>query len=361
MSAIQRIVVAGDILRVSANGEPTQNVNIRWLHHLVGPALRMLTDLPVQPLLHQRTSGNLALELYRSAGLDLNLRNWVDLYARQPSRDDLACIGAALKGALVLGFELPEILRSAFAILGVPYVDVTLHPVRFLDDLVFGIRSNIAGIAPCLDAWVLTEEEIQIGAALALATLTRVPPPPECAHADGWALFACQTGDDKVLIRDGRLMQASDFLDAFAALSARHKRVLVKPHPVANDTPTKLLKRLFPNVAEIEANFYHLMAQEGISHVYSITSSTSIEAPYFGKCGEHFAAYPYVFSQHGLTEVEYLQIRPALHLPQFWAPLLAQAGVTSRPPPRVDPTLWPNRMRRSLRNSWGADIFMGSP
>jgi hypothetical protein len=360
MSSIKRIVVTGDILRVSASGDGSQNVNIRWLHHLVGQALGMLTELPLQPLLHQRIAGNLAYELYRSNGLEMWQRNWVDLYERRPSTDDLACIGQAFESSLVLSFELPEILRNGLAILGIPYIDLTIHPVRFLDDVPFGIRSNIADLGSSMHAWVLTEDDIRIGAGLAMATLVRMPPPPECSQAEDWALFACQTEDDKVLIRDSRLMQASDFLESFAAMAARHKRILVKPHPVARTSPIKLLKRLFSNIVEVNANFYHLLAQDGISDVYSITSSTSIEAPYFGKGGTHFARYPYVFAQDGLTDVEYLQIRPAIHLPQFWAPLLSRVGIASRTPPPVDTTLWPNRMRRSLRNAWGADIFMGS-
>lgn len=350
----KRIVVAGDILR-----HESQNVNIRWLHHLVSPALGMLTDLPVQVLLHQHTAGNLAIEIYRLGGRDMCLRNWVALYERAPSAEELACIALTFEDALVVSFELPEFLRCGLASLGIPFIDFTIHPVRFLDDVAFGVRSNVTDLGSCLRAWVLIDEEIRISAGLALSTLARMAPPPGCVKADDWAVFACQTADDKVLIKDGKLMQASDFLESFAAMSARHKRILVKPHPIARSNPAKLLKRLFPNFVEIDANFYHLLAQNGISHVYSITSSTSIEAPYFGKAGEHFASYPYVFSEDGLTELEYLQIRPAIHLPQFWAPLLSRIGIPSRTPPSVDTTLWPNRMRRSLRTSWGADIFMG--
>lgn len=352
---IKRIVVAGDILR-----HESQNVNIRWLHHLVGPALGMLTELPVEALLHQRVPGNLAIEIYRLGGRQMCLRNWVGLYEQAPSATELACIRQSFQDALVVSYELPEFLRGGLSSLGIPYIDLTIHPVRFLEDVAFGVRSNVSGLGACLRDWVLTEEEVRIGAAWAMSTLARIPPPPECAKADDWAVFACQTGDDKVLIREGGLMQPSDFLETFAAMSARHERILVKPHPMARSNPSRLLKRLFPNFEEIDANFYHLMAQDGISHVYSITSSTSVEAPYFGKTGEHFAPYPYVFSQDGLTEREYLQIRPAIHLPQFWAPLLSGVGIASRTPPPVDATLWPNRMRRSLRASWGADIFMGS-
>lgn len=361
MSGIRRIIVTGDILRISEGGHGSQNVNIRWLQHLIAPALRMLTDVPLQPLLHERAAGHLATDLYRHNGLEMWLRNWVDLYARRPSAQDLDRIAAAFADALVVAFELPEILRAGLSALRIPYIDLTIHPVRFLDDVPLGIRSNVPELQSALGRWVLTEDDICIGAGLAMSTLSRMAPPAGCERADGWALFACQTLDDKVLIRDGRLMQASDFLDAFAAMAARHPRILVKPHPVARTTPTKLLKRLFPNVLEVDANFYLLVAQDGISDVYSITSSTSIEARYFGKTGTHFAPYPYVFSQERLTDVEYLQVRPAIHLPQFWAPLLARAGLEVRDPPDVDATLWPNRMRRSLRATWGADIFMGNP
>lgn len=360
MKSIHRIIVTGDILRVAEAGHGTQNINIRWLNQLIAPALRMLTNLPLLSVLHDRTEGQLTRELYEHNGLTMWLRNWTDLCDRQPSEQDLARIAATFEGALVIAFELPEIIRAGLAVLGIPYVDITIHPVRFLDDLPLGIRSNIPGVQDGLLEWVLTDNEISIGAGIAMSTLTRMASPPGCERADGWALFACQTLDDKVLIRDGRLMQAADFLDSFAAMAARHERILIKPHPVVRNTPTKMLKRLFPNVDEIDANFYLLLAQEGISDVYSITSSTSIEAPWFGKKGTHFAPYPYVFSPDRLTEKEYLQIRPAIHLPHFWAPVLSRSGIPVRPVPQVDVTLWPNRMRRSLRATWGADIFMGN-
>lgn len=358
MRPIKRIVVTGDVLRINEAGRECQNINIRWLFHLVRPALAMLVDLSVQPLLHDRVDGNLAQEIYRSNDRKMWLRNWVELYEQNPSESDLAHIGRTFSDALVLAFELPDFLRKGLLASGIPYIDLTIHPVRFLDDLAFGIRSNIAGLLEGLRPWVLAEDDILIGAGLARATLARLPAVPECAKADGWALFACQTRDDKVLIRDGALMQATDFAQAFVAMAARHERILVKPHPVIRVSPLNMLKHLVPNMVEVDANFYHLLAQDGISHVYSITSSTSVEAPYFGKVGTHLARYPYVFSEAKLSDVDYLQIRAGLHLPQFWAPLLRAAGVECRTPPAVDTTLWPNRMRRSLRNAWGADILM---
>lgn len=52
MDKIDRIIVTGDIFRLNASGAESQNVNIRWLYHVVRPALGMVCGLPVDPLLH---------------------------------------------------------------------------------------------------------------------------------------------------------------------------------------------------------------------------------------------------------------------------------------------------------------------
>ena len=361
MDTIRRIIVTGDMLRVNHAGSETQSINIRWLYHLIQPALKMLSNLPVQMLLHERTRSGLAFEIYRSNALEPTLENWADLYEREPTARDLAWIQSAFEDALVVAFELPEIVRRSLVLLGIPYIDLTVHPARFLDDIAFGVRSNIKDIGSPLRPWVLTDPEIRIGAGLAQATLSRLPLLAGFGNIDNLALFACQTGDDKVLIRNRKFMRTEDFLDEFAAMSARHNRILVKRHPYARGTSAHVaLTRLFPNAVEIDANIYQLLIQPGITHVYSITSSASIEAGYFGKQGKHLAPYPYVFSEDRLSDVEYLQIRPAFHLPQFWAPLFAQIGIDTAPPPPVPSTLLPNRMRMSLRNFWGADIFVRS-
>lgn len=359
METFKKIIVTGDILRINVNGGSSQDINIRWLYHLIRPVLEMLSSFPVEPLYHDTGSkGCLSTELYRINGQPVSLEGWVSMYAKQPTARDMAVIYAQFEESLVIAFELPEFMRKAFDQMEIPYVDFTIHPARFLDDLLFGVRSNIQGLSEALRPWVICEEEIRMAAGLAMSMMTRLPRLEKCADARDIALFAGQTTDDKVLIRNGRILQAEDFMQAFADISVKHEKVLVKPHPLVKHNPiVTALTRLFPNAIEVDANFYHLMAQENISHVYSITSSTSIEAAYFDKKGVHLAPYPYAFSDTSAIGGSFLQVGPEIYSLSFWQAILNVIGIETCPVPTINMKHERNRMRRSLRNFWGANIF----
>ena len=358
MGKIDTILVTGDFLRMGVNGGSSQNGNIRWLFHLVRPALELLTALKVSPLCFEGDVGCIGRKIFKVNMCEPSFEAWVRLYDKDPTARELAILFERFANSFVIAFELPELVRKAFDRLDIPYVDFTIHPARFLDDLVFGVRSNLSGLGRTLDSWIVFEEEIHVAAGMAMASLSKLPSIRACNDGDDIALFAGQTADDKVLIRDGALMQAADFMDGFAALSARHAKVLVKPHPYAKQNPVILaLTRLLPNTELVDNNFYHLLAQAAVKHVYSLTSSTSIEAAYFGKVGRHLSRYPYAFSDSNAANGHFLSIRPELYNPAFWSAILGLIDVRfhkvrpfSLPPDR-------NRMRRSLRNFWGADIF----
>ena len=358
METVKKIVVTGDILRINLNGGSSQDVNIRWLYHLIRPVLKMLSSFPVEPLYHTNSKGCLSAELYRINGQPVSFDGWVSMYDKQPTARDMAVIYDQFEESLVIAFELPEFMRKAFDQLMIPYVDFTIHPARFLDDLLFGVRSNIRWLGEALKPWVVCEEEIRLSAGLAMSMMARLPMLEQCAGARDVALFAGQTTDDKVLIRNGRMMQADDFMQAFADISAKHEKVLVKPHPYVKHNPVvTALTRLFPNAIEVDANFYHLMAQDSISYVYSITSSTSIEAAYFDKRGVHLAPYPYAFSDTSAIGGCFLQVGPEIYTPCFWQTVLNIVGIETSSVPSISLRHERNRMRRSLRNFWGANIF----
>lgn len=116
MTPIRKIIATADVLRVSQAGQGSQNVNIRWLRNLLAPALRMLTDTPLEMLLHDRADGNLAHDFHRLNELQMCGRNRVEHYARPPSPQDLEKIGAAFQGSLgadeAVEAALPKRFRS---------------------------------------------------------------------------------------------------------------------------------------------------------------------------------------------------------------------------------------------------------
>ena len=284
--------------------------------------------------------------------------SWVSIYNKPASTEVISKIYDTFSNSIVIGFELPDYLRKILDLLDYPYIDFTIHPIRFMQDLLFGVRTNIKDLAENLQPWVVAESDISIEAGLRMASLTRLPPIQEYGCINGAALFCAQTVDDKVLIRDHRMMQAKDFLEDFMKISRFHDRVLVKPHPFSEDNPIiSALTQLFSNTVKVRNNFYHLLAQDGISHVYSISSSTSIEARYFQKSGTHLAKYPYSFSTKICSPFEYLTVGSDIFSPPFWTAILNAAQINVRAVPEFRSGNIPNTMRKSLRSYWGADIF----
>lgn len=360
MRSIYNIIITGDIFRTSVDSKlpSTQNINISWFYNLIEPALKIVTPQPVTPLLYTGNSDCLATSIYKANGHPRTFEQWLSSYEKHPSHRNLAIIDDHLGDSLVIGFEINDFLIRGLQALGIPYIDFTLHPARFLDDLVFGMRSNLPGLGAPLQPWIVSDEEIRIHAGLAMATLSRLRPLPQCANVQNAALFCGQTSDDKVLIRQGKLLQAEDFMSQFADMCERHPKVFVKPHPYAKNNPVILaLTRLFPNTELIQDNFYQLVSQDGISHVYSITSSTSIEAGYFKKQGVHLEKYPYQFSET-FSDTTYLTLSSEIYTPQFWRSAFSTSSLALREPAcQVHIPKSKNRIRATLGTYWGADIF----
>lgn len=359
MSIIKKIIITGDFLRVNNTGHSSQNINIRWLYFLLQPSLQLITSLPVEPLYFDGEKRGISLQFYAHNNYIPSIAEWAKLFAREPYEREQALLFDKFSDALVVSFELPEIIKKGFIALDIPYIDFTINPIRFLDDLLFGVRSNIEGLDNAFEEWKISQQEIIIGAGLAKATLSRLPRLPFCMDAKDIALFAGQTSDDKVLIKKGHFISVNDLLDSLSDIAVKHEKILVKPHPYAKENKIIFaLTRLFPNVELVDNNFYYLLSHDAINTVYSVTSSTSIEASYWDKKGVHLASYPYIFSEKFISENVYLTIKPDIFQPELWKKILRHVHVQtiSETFLRIKPER--NWARRSLRNYWGADIFL---
>lgn len=149
---LERIVVTADLLRPFPRGAEWESAtwkNTGWLRQILQPALR--------PLGH--VTGTLAWDerigdapdrffdtpaLYHRLGMDISPENWARLACSPTAPPALVeALDAALGDALVIGYELPPVMLDALRQLDRPYVDVVLHPWRFLPDLVFALHSNV--------------------------------------------------------------------------------------------------------------------------------------------------------------------------------------------------------------------------
>lgn len=356
---IRRFIITGDFLRVDRIGEPTQDINIRWLFHLLRPVLEFLSPFPVRMQRFDDSAIGLSASLYAHNGLPCSLAGWARLYAKQPDARELALLYARFEDALVISFELPELVRSGFERLQIPYLDFTIHPVRFLPDLLFGVRSNIQSLGHSLQPWSVSESEIRIGAGRVMAQLSRLPRKRPLETPARIALFAAQTPDDKVRIQHGRFSGYEDYDACFAALLHDYDRILVKAHPCApDDENLKSLLQRFPALEPVPDNLYYLLSHENILRAYSLNSSASIEAAYLGVPGTHFAPYPYFFSSEELSSTGYLTLGSAFVGTEFWKTVLRHLGLPCKKRKTPSPAFLPDiSLRQSLGISWAAGFL----
>ncbi|MXP50394.1 hypothetical protein FD733_16700 [Pantoea sp. Eser] len=134
-----KIIISGDILRPfpgDAFYQSATKKNIRWLHALLKYPLQQC-NMQVSTLAWDEDLGcnnNFfdTPELYQQMGMPLNCDSW----ARIVSSDDvpealLEKLREQVNQALVIGYEMPAVITNALKMLGTPFIDILLHPLRF--------------------------------------------------------------------------------------------------------------------------------------------------------------------------------------------------------------------------------------
>jgi len=354
-NSYQKIIFTGDIFRANHKKNGSQDININWLYAALKPCLELATSLPIEKQLFSKSDGSLTRSGYQMIESDISLEGWAKLFKYEKlDKAFIMNVWLSFRNSIVIAFEMPDILKNALENLNIPYIDIIIHPVRFLDDIIFGIRSNNKEVYQLFSKYILPEESILIQAGIVMASMSRLNRLDIFGKA---ALFAGQTTDDKVLINEDKFYQVNDFVERFAEISSNYDTLLIKAHPYSLDPFEAIsISRLFDNCSVVSDNFYYLMSHDNIEAVYSISSSTSIEARYLGKQGHHFSDYPFRFTEES-NEAEFqlgsfFTVNDAIFSADFWrevlAPIVETTATTGIKIPQK-----PNRIRTSLRSFWG--------
>lgn len=346
------IIVTGDIFRPNENRfTSSQAGNIRWFHTLIRGVVARATGRTVDVLSWE---GSIDIGgFYDVAGVPRTIRGWSDLFDRRrlpPELDDVIALN--FSGNLVLGFEMPRVLYMAFDRLGIPYINVTIHPVRFLSDIYFGMATNHPEIFAALTPHAIPERDIERGAELTLAHVAK----RDMSHlGDADTLILGQTDYDRALISNGRFVSFIDYVDELQTHLAGAGEVLFKRHPYSNgDLGLHLAGVPLRRIRSIQDNFYELLGVDGIEKVISVTSGGTFEARYFGKTAIHLGAMQSPCVEPGASwgPEAHLGIFEGFLDEDFWrsvcAPLMsvtAPDGYRYRRPP--------NTLRVALGEFWG--------
>ncbi len=349
-----RIVVTGDIVRPSPMAiESHQNVNINWLHSILQWPLCAATQIEPEKLLGA-PNGFEVDRFYEHFELAASQESWAKLYhhAECPPAAETMLV-ERLADAVVVGFELSPLLAGILDRHGIPYVNVVIHPIRFLDDIFFAISTNNLDVYRSLLTVRAPEALFFTVAGVHKAAGSRVE---GLKPGQDSVLIAAQTAHDKTLIDDGRFLALEDYLEDIDGLLNRHENVLFKRHPLAPELSPELEAFLVDRRVRItDANLYTLLSDGNLTAVHSVSSSASHEAPYFGKSGEYFFQAHYDIASDdklGFSPTRYVSVLDRVLEADFWRDILSTLLPTTAPTGSVLPVK-PNRLRISMREFWG--------
>ena len=354
----RRIVFSGDFLRPFASAfRPTQHENITWLYRLLRTPVEMATGLPTQVVhwdnnwLHGAELDAGTIEaIYRMMGLKADISDWPHIFNARilpPAVEDLFL--RLFAESFVIGFELPPCLVYFFERHGIGFVDCSLSPVRFMDDVMFELSSNSDAITQALRKQAVPEDYIRLQAGVVSSNVAKVNPRPPRPRS---LLVILQTRHDKVVIHNGKFATALDHLARLVELARDYDHLLIKEHPLEPQPEVSArLQKTIANAQVTTENFYRLVSHDNVTGVAALSSSCVLEAGYFGKTGHYllpdFSPASFTVGQEGF------HIDDAVICPDFWRDILAVSPCPVTPKDGLRLPSKPNRFRQQLRSAWG--------
>lgn len=365
----KRILVSGDFMRPSvAKLRPTQHENIMWLYKLLKVPLEMATGLPCGIVHWDNNWLNGSLldagtveAIYRMMGLRARITDWPRVFSAtelpQPVEDLLLRYFA---DSFVIGFELPPFLVDFLGRHDIGFVDCSLAPVRFMDDLLFELSSNTDAITEALLTHAVSDDFIRLQAGVVSSNVAKVNPRPPRPNT---LLVILQTQFDKVVIENNRFAKVTDHLNRLKEVAKGYDHLLIKEHPLEPQPETReRLQKLLPHAQVTEDNFYRLVSHDNLTGVAALSSSCVLEAGYFGKAGHYllpgYTPERFTVGQRGVM------IDDAVICPDFWRDVLAGSPCPVTPRDGLRLPAKPNRFRQQLRSAWNynqvdTDIAVG--
>lgn len=360
MTKAGSIVFTSDLLRVDDLLQERlpnpQRLNVEWMHALFAPVLARATGQRCRIFTAEEHPNPLArLSVYRRLQRDFSSDGWASLYDAlgDPAVEDE--IASRYAGALVIAYELPPYLEAILRRHEIGFIDLAVHPIRYLPDYMFGIRSNIPEVSARLHATqvppALFGEFARLSAARSVRAYRNNLPEPGCA------VFLGQMAIDSSLIHNGRIHDAEDVELALTDLSTRYRKVYYKAHPHRKDTDRlKALVASLPRCQWLDVNIYDLLARDEVELVASLSSGTLVEAGFFGRRARPYIGREARVDVSGAPHEEvfargrFVAAPPAVFGTAYWSYIL---GLAEQPPELslFDP--WRDALRTTLNMKWG--------
>lgn len=355
---INRIIISGDLLRTREVNGKAENFHLKRIdkyYHFFKYQIEEATCLPVEKLNTNSTDFSPA-HFYKLCGLEYGSdENWLNIYDFKDLTNEITeYYFYYIKNSLVVYIEMPLIWKRIHEKLGIPYIDLTVHPIRFLDDHMFGMSTNNNLIFDRIKKYQIDDSLFYMQANMIKSIVDYNPLPIQ----ERSALIAGQTNIDKALYSNGRCLSIMDYEDKISEMGKHYDIVYYKAHPFNSDLKKihDFLKRFdFIKLCPSDWNMYRMLSNDNLLKVYAITSGVLYEAPYFGKESEFLYVPPFSFNYAKECEYDkdtYLSLYNSYMNPRFWSDILQDIISVNANCRNVEVNYRANRIRATFNDYW---------
>ncbi|MCR5665901.1 MAG: glycosyltransferase [Eubacterium sp.] len=360
---VKKILIAGDLLRPRVENGVTYNFHEKRIDKYYDFFKFQLTQATTAEVdkINTNNTDFLPCKMYQLCGIDyLGDEEWLKIYdLKDVPSEAIEYYGNYIKDALVIYIEMPLIFKKIHNQLDIPYIDLTVHPIRFLDDHLLGVATNVKTIFDKMKKYQVDEKLFYLHANSIRAQVDQYQLPIE----PNSALIAGQTNVDKALYCDGRCLSIQDYESKILEMGEVYDVVYYKAHPF-NRNLSKIydfLKQFpFVKICPSDWNTYKMLSNPNLKKVYAITSGVLYEAPYFEKNIEFLYKPCFKFDYSKQVEYDednYLSIGNEIMNPIFWKDVLSDDVEINVECTQVRYENVPNRIRAAFNDYWSFTEF----
>ncbi len=316
------ILLSADFL---ATKESEQSNNIRWLKDLLSRPIQQATKITASDFksVISEKNGFVRSCFFERSGIQfIPGEMQFDFMPECVSEDSIHYLQQHIaEETLLIGYELSAATRTILNRAKITYIDIWLHPIRYLDDVLFAFSSNNKDINQALGKFNLNENTYYAYADRLRVQSYKGFRRPKLDLHDNSALFVGQTLYDKAISHHGRMLTLLDYKHKFEQLCTTYSHVYYSRHPFVKtgDEEVMAYVRQHKNVSVIDEPAYFLLTSDEVHKVASISSSVVHEAKYFSKETDFFFR-PVITI--GVSEGDYSSIYQSFLFGHFWSAVL---------------------------------------
>jgi hypothetical protein len=328
-----RIGLTCDFHRFVPEGMDVTNFqyrNLAWLGELLHDALTQAEDVVISTITPPKDAVSFIKSLGNTVVYEQYVQDPILAWAQHYDTAEPQCFSGLYdkleQQDLIIGFEIPPTIRRYLHSRKKKYINLYIHPLRFLRDLCFGATTNCPVIASMLDENQCNILEIsqQVRRFRALFTRLQIP---ACSVPAGVPLLIGQTACDSVLLDKGAFANWSTYQDILVDTLAPFDTVALLEHPYQPNSASIiefLRGSLAKNVIAIKGNSYGVVfSNPDTPAVITLASSLGVEAQAIGHKTTFIQSDPRSkFLIPGVDCSSTPMIGHAVFTPQFWAGIM---------------------------------------